>query len=149
MHKLKSPKTDDSLLAFPSLKYIRLKKDSDTILWQRVFERLQCNLILIQNCRRSGSTKWRKPMSRLLLPRTWSPFLLSLVLSLSPSADRDNGTGPTGLEQFHLGSEREKETCQYPTKTFTPLQIWCLITKPWALPATEAVTSQALRVSSN
>lgn len=65
-------------------------------------------------------------MSRLVLPRTWSPFLLSLVLSLSPSADQDNGTRPTGLEQLHLGSEGEKETCQYPLKTFTPLQIWVL-----------------------
>lgn len=51
--------TDDSLLAFPSLKYIRLKKDSETILWQMLFERLHCNLILIQNCRRSCSLNKR------------------------------------------------------------------------------------------
>lgn len=62
-------------------------------------------------------------MSRLLLPRTWSPFLLSLVRSLSPSADQDNGTRPTGLEQFHLGSEGEKETCQYPVKIPSPADL--------------------------
>lgn len=63
-------------------------------------------------------------MSKLLLPRTWSPFLLSLALSLSPSADQDNGTRPTGLEHFHLGSEGEKETCKYPIKNLHSKQIW-------------------------
>lgn len=72
-------------------------------------------------------------MSRVLIPRTWSPFLLSSVLSLSPPADQDNGTRPTGSEQFHLGSEEEKETCHYPIKTFTPLQIWVLDYKTLSL----------------
>lgn len=58
-------------------------------------------------------------MIRFLLPRTWSPFLLSLVLFLFPSAAQDNGTGPAGSEQIHLGSEGSKQICSYPIKNFS------------------------------